>query len=100
MDFDPLDFDARTAADNDRRQKAGNRVRVEKEDWVWVTSTKRGRRIVWRMLEQAGVFQTSFTGNSETFFKEGKRAFGLLILAAVMAAAPTAFTAIMQEATE
>jgi hypothetical protein len=42
-------------------------------------SSKQGRRVAARLLAEAGIHRSSFTGNSETFFKEGKRAFGLAI---------------------
>ena len=37
------------------------------------------RRFVWDLLEKTHVFSTSFTGNSETFFKEGERNIGLKV---------------------
>lgn len=50
-----------------------------------------GRRLVWSMLEEGRVFQSSFTGNSETFFNEGKRAVGLVLLGRILAVKPEAF---------
>lgn len=52
---------------------------VVANDIKWLMASKQGRRIVRRWLAEAGVHRTSFTGNSETFFREGKRAFGLFI---------------------
>lgn len=43
--------------------------------------TKQGRAWMWWLLGECGVFRTSFTGNSTTFFNEGRRAIGLAILA-------------------
>ena len=48
-----------------------------------VLSSAEGRRFIWKLMSEAGVFRTSFTGNSETFFNEGKRSMGLLILSEV-----------------
>jgi hypothetical protein len=56
-----------------------------------------GRRFVWRYLTTAGVFQTSFTGNSTTFFNEGRRDVGLKILADVMEAMPDAYIQMAKE---
>jgi hypothetical protein len=57
-----------------------------------------GRRLVWRLMSEAGIFRSSFTGNSETFFREGKRNIGLFILADVMVAQPESFTVMQREA--
>ncbi len=57
-----------------------------------------GRRFVWRYLGLAGVFQTSFTGNSTTFFNEGRRDIGLKLLADVTEAKPDAYIQMTQEA--
>lgn len=52
---------------------------VEANDWKWLMSSKQGRRIAWRLLAETGIHRTSFTGNSETFFREGRRDVGLFI---------------------
>lgn len=55
-------------------------------------STPEGRRLVWAVLEMGRVFQLSFTGNSETYLNEGRRAVGLEMLGRVIAVKPEAFT--------
>ena len=49
---------------------------------------EKGKRLVWWILEQAHVFQNSFTGNSHTFFLEGERNVGLKLFALCMEAEP------------
>jgi len=49
-----------------------------------------GRRFICAVLDQTGVFKSSFTGNSATFFLEGKRAVGLYIYQLLMTADPMA----------
>lgn len=71
---------------------------MEANDFKWFMSTKQGRRVMWRMLAEAGVFRTSFTGNSETFFKEGKRAFGLFLLSEIAAHCPDSHIEMLTEA--
>jgi hypothetical protein len=67
------------------RRDAGKLAgQVEANDTKWLMSSKQGRRIVRRWLAAAGIHRTSFTGNSETFFREGKRALGLEIEAEVI----------------
>lgn len=56
-----------------------------------VLSTPQGKRFVWRYLEKCGVFKTSFTGSSETFFLEGRRDIGLALLAEVCESSPEAY---------
>ena len=45
-----------------------------------VLSTPTGRRCIMEILAKCGVFTLSFTGNSQTFFKEGKRSIGTELL--------------------
>ena len=62
-----------------------------------VLSSVQGRRFVWRILDMAGVYRSSFTGNSTTFFNEGARNIGLRVLSDVMDAKPEAFLLMQQE---
>lgn len=62
-----------------------------------VLSSVQGRRFVWRILDMAGVYRSSFTGNSSTFFNEGARNIGLRVLSDVMDAKPEAFLQMQQE---
>ena len=67
----------------DRRPAHNDAVKVARQvqitDIKWLMSHKQGRRIVSRLMGETGVYQTSFTGSSETFYREGRRAIGLLI---------------------
>lgn len=62
-----------------------------------VLAMPEGRRLLWRLLSEAGVFRTTFTGNSQTFLNEGRRQIGLLILSEIMQAKPEAFTQMQRE---
>lgn len=68
----------------------------EVDDFKKVLSLPEGRRVMWKILSDSGVFRSSFTGNSTTFFNEGKRDIGLLVLGGVNAAG-LGFLAQMQE---
>jgi len=70
----------------------------ELEDLRQVLSTRQGRRFYWNLLSFCGVFESSFTGNSQTFFLEGKRTVGLKMLANLNDAQPEAYVTMMNEA--
>ena len=75
--YDPLDLrnQEKTEADKKLRDKL---VRENEEvDLKWLMGSKRGRRIIWRLLDQAGVFRLSFNTNAMSMaFAEGNRNFG------------------------
>ena len=45
-----------------------------------IMGSPEGRAWMYDLLEFCGVFRTSFTGNSETFMREGQRNVGLKIM--------------------
>ena len=74
----------KNAADRNQVKKAADKEKFSKEDEVKdlqeILALPAGKRFIWRYLEKCGVFQSSFTGNSETFFREGERNIGLQLL--------------------
>lgn len=48
-----------------------------------VMSSREGRAWVWGLLEKCHPFQTSFRGNSQTFFLEGEANIGLQVFAEI-----------------
>lgn len=96
-DFDPVDLDRQSLAVQDKVQLAKTEARTLAEDVKWLMSSPRGRRIVWRVLGLAGIYRSSFTGNSETFFREGARNLGLQVLGWVNEHAPAQYLAMLQE---
>jgi len=74
------------------------RRQQELSDLEWVMSDGRGRRVVWRLLEQAGVFRLSYTGDAlSTAFHEGQRNIGLRLMADCLEAAPEKYTLMQTE---
>lgn len=69
-------------------------------DLKTVLSTVEGRRFYWNLLCDCGIFKESFTGNSHTFYNEGKRSVGLLHLANVNDICPEAYTLMLKESKE
>jgi len=45
-----------------------------------VMKTTSGRTLMWEILDLCGLYSQVFTGNSQTFYLEGKRSIGLSIL--------------------
>jgi len=85
-----------------RRKEEDDRIRavaanLAAEDFKWLMNEERGRRFVWRLLEQAGVFRSSFTGNSETYFREGMRNMGLSIISQIHEHAPEFYQVMLME---
>lgn len=83
MNDDVTDIRGQEAKARARAERAENVEAMKVNDWKWLMSVPRGRRIVWRLLEETGQFRSSFTGNSETFFREGERNVGLKITALI-----------------
>lgn len=79
-DYDPLDLEARDAEQSAAKTDVKNALLQEVEDFLYVMRSKQGRRFIWRLLTWTHVFQTSFTGNSETFFREGERNIGVKLI--------------------
>lgn len=90
------------AADETQVKKASSKVKSLREkqlnDVRFILSDVQGRRFLYRYLEEAGVFKSSFTGSSETFFNEGQRNIGLKLLADITEADVEAFVKMMAEA--
>lgn len=83
-----------------RKVSSKKKREVELIELKEMLSTYAGRAFMWRLLSQCGVYRTSFTGNSTTFFNEGKRQIGLWALDEVMEADKQAFYAMQSEAVE
>lgn len=51
---------------------------AERDELLWLMSDKRGRRFMWRLLERAGIYRSSFTGEAlSSAMKEGMKQEGL-----------------------
>lgn len=68
-----------------------------REDLQRVLESESGRRFLWYLMHRAHVFRSSFTGNSETFFREGERSMGLFVLAGVLDVSPWIFGKMQKE---
>jgi hypothetical protein len=66
-------------------------------DLFWLLDQPAGRRVLWWILDISGIYRSSFTGNSTTFFNEGRREVGLTLLAKISETKPEALILMMQE---
>ena len=73
--------------------------RRELEDLAAVLGSPEGRRFIWRFLSEARIFSPCYTGNSETFYREGRREFALKYFNDVMEACPDLYTVMQKENT-
>ena len=97
---DPTDLSGQQVS----REEAANRRRLASEvellDVQWLMGSKRGRRIMWRLLEQAGVFRLSFDTNAMRMsFNEGNRNYGNRTLDLIHRTCPDQFTVMLKEST-
>ena len=79
------------------QQRDKLRRETELDDLKKIISNNSGRRAIWRILEQAGLYRTSFTGNSTTFFNEGQRNMGLWLLNEVVSADKQHYLSMIEE---
>ena len=96
--YDPLDIrgQERTKAERDLREKLSKDI--EESDIKWLMSSKRGRRFLWRHLDQAGVFRLSFNTNAMAMaFAEGNRNFGLRTLDMIHSLCPELYPTMVKE---
>lgn len=75
----PFDLASQRRAEESEKSYNVRRER-ELDDVAWLMAQPRGRRFVYRLLTMSNVFSSSFTGNSETFFNEGRRVIGTTLI--------------------
>lgn len=85
---------------NERRQQERIDAIQSRDDLKFVMGSAQGRRVLKRVMNQCGVFRSSFTGNSETFFREGARNVGLYLHGQMLDADPNQYLLILQEKLE
>lgn len=77
---------------------ARERRRKELDDLRWLLSHPQGRRIASRLLEEAGVFRSSYSHSGSLMaFNEGKRHMGLFITGELMEASPDGYFKLLKE---
>jgi hypothetical protein len=69
------------------------------EDLRAILSTSGGRAFIWRLLEQTGMYQSSFQGDvNDGIFREGRRSIGLWTVGELAEANPNVYALMQSEA--
>lgn len=97
--YDPTDIakHSRTATMSEEQKRRAQLA--EEADFRKLMAEPWGRRIVWRTLQRCGVFHSSMTGNSETFYREGRRSIGLEFLLNCNSLCPSEYKLMVEENT-
>lgn len=79
------------AREERRREQADDDLRA-------VLSTREGRAVVWRVVDEvAGTFSGTFTGSSQTFHLEGRRSVGIDVMREAQRVAPQLYLLALSE---
>jgi hypothetical protein len=98
MSYDPTDPFEQEAAREEAKKKADLAEKQAADDIKWLMTSKRGRRIVFRILRRAGVWQSSFNTNAlQMAFNEGRRSEGTSFAVLVEFATPEHYNLMIQE---
>jgi hypothetical protein len=96
--YDPLDLrgQEKTKSEKEVREKLSREN--EEADLKWLMGSKRGRRMVWRLLDQTGVFRLSFNTNAmQMAFAEGNRNYGNRTLSLIHTLCPELYPLMVKE---
>lgn len=97
-DYSPFEPQAQAELDASRKEKLQAELRAEVEDFGWLMSGPRGRRIVRRLLAKTGLYQSSNRdGEGMLAFHEGQRNVGLRLMALINEHFPDEYILMLQE---
>jgi hypothetical protein len=97
-DFDPLDQEALELAQLALKEKQHAERLKEKEDFKWLMSHERGRRVVHRLLERSGVYRSDFIPDTnESYFRGGDRNAGVRLMAFILEHCPDRYPQMILE---
>ena len=97
---DPTDLRARERENAEEAERQRLARQMEQDNFKWLMQSKRGRAILWSLMDRAGVFQLSFNANSmQMAFNEGRRSYGNQILTLIHEVAPELYPTMVKEAT-
>lgn len=98
-EHDPFSGDGGAAAEKEESVRKQIERSQQVTDFRKIMAEEHGRRFIWRVLERAGIYRTSFAGSSEqTFFREGERNMGLMLVAEIHEICPEMYSRMIKEA--
>jgi len=84
---------------NTRRANTKRERKAQLDDLRTVLSTRPGRNLIWRMLSQAGIYQTPFGPDDRiSNYNMGRHNYGMWLLAEVIEVDSAAWISMQQEA--
>lgn len=75
----------------------GNALVKKRLDLKSVLESDAGQAVIWSIISSCGIFNCNMTGNSQTYFREGRRSIGLELMAEVIAANPNVWIEMQRE---
>lgn len=97
-DHDPTDLCAQRQAAAKAEDAARTAQQTQADDIKWLMGSRQGRRVMWRLLEKAGVNRLSFNTNALSMaFAEGNRNLGSMFLADVLDICPDQYIRMLKE---
>lgn len=81
--------------------KAKDRQKQNDADMLAFLSSSQGRRLFWRLLEQSGLYSSSYAESpTATAYNEGRRSFGLALLTEAQRVTPELYARALREQLE
>ena len=86
MDLDSIKeaFEGLPLENLKKKQEELDKNKLENEEllraYSFLAEHPAGKMVLWDVLSRCHIFESTFTGNSRTFFQEGERSIGLYVL--------------------
>lgn len=96
-DYEPRKYEEQRADSEASAEKARFLQERRVSDLKKILSSEEGRRWIYGLLEKCYVFRSVMTGNSYTFFNEGMRQVGLMIMDEISHVGPDTYSNMHQE---
>lgn len=101
MAQEPNPTDLTAQGEAKEKTEREHQIRREREiaDFKWLMQDERGRRFVWRLMREAGVFHSTFDAEALVMARrEGERSQGLKLLNEVLGTCPEKWIEMINDA--